>query len=58
MKSFTAITAVVLGAAARVANAQGFVSNCTWQTGFMSDNYLGMYCNNNNWAEYSYDWTW
>ncbi|KAI1799103.1 hypothetical protein F4811DRAFT_565849 [Daldinia bambusicola] len=58
MRPLTNILVVALGAAAGVANAQGLVTNCTWQTGFMSGSFLGMYCNNNNWAEYSYDWTW
>ncbi|KAI1339642.1 hypothetical protein F5Y15DRAFT_80405 [Xylariaceae sp. FL0016] len=40
------------------ANAQGFITNCTWQTGFMTDSLLGMYCNNDNWDDFSYDWTW
>ncbi|OTA52556.1 hypothetical protein K449DRAFT_470445 [Hypoxylon sp. EC38] len=53
----TTIT-VALGTVSQLANAQGLVYNCTWQTGFMVDSFLGMYCNNDNWDEYSYDWTW
>ncbi|KAI1415730.1 hypothetical protein F5Y13DRAFT_207388 [Hypoxylon sp. FL1857] len=55
---FVAIVAAALGVVVQLANAQGLVYNCTWQTGFMVDSFLGMYCNNDNWAEYSYDWTW
>ncbi|OTB03125.1 hypothetical protein M426DRAFT_263902 [Hypoxylon sp. CI-4A] len=58
MVSFFAIAAVALGAIGKLANAQDFVTNCTWQTGFMQDKFLGMYCNNDDWAQYSYDWTW
>ncbi|KAL7628195.1 hypothetical protein AAE478_002393 [Parahypoxylon ruwenzoriense] len=43
--------------ASRLVDAQGFVTNCTWQTGFMANSFLGMYCNNDNWASFSYDWT-
>ncbi|KAI1503266.1 hypothetical protein F5X99DRAFT_121797 [Biscogniauxia marginata] len=39
-------------------NPQGFVTNCTWQTSLLQDNWLGMYCNNDDWADYSYEWTW
>ncbi|KAH9891501.1 hypothetical protein F4778DRAFT_751868 [Xylariomycetidae sp. FL2044] len=52
-----AVTIAVLGYG-QVATAQDFVQNCTWETGLLADNYLGMYCNNDDWAHYSYDWTW
>ncbi|KAI0151887.1 hypothetical protein F4776DRAFT_669763 [Hypoxylon sp. NC0597] len=55
---FITIITVSLGIVGQLANAQGLVYNCTWQTGFMVDSFLGMYCNNDNWDEYSYDWTW
>ncbi|KAI1776522.1 hypothetical protein F4818DRAFT_351864 [Hypoxylon cercidicola] len=51
------LTTAALGVA-RLAGAQGIVANCTWQNGFMQDSFLGMYCNNDNWADYSYDWSW
>ncbi|KAI0018524.1 hypothetical protein F4780DRAFT_781370 [Xylariomycetidae sp. FL0641] len=52
-----AFALVVLGLVQSVA-AQGFVGNCTWQTGLLvADSFLGMYCNNDNWARYSYQWT-
>ncbi|GAW12296.1 hypothetical protein ANO14919_016600 [Xylariales sp. No.14919] len=41
-----------------IAQAQSFLSNCTWQTAMLVDSYLGAYCNNDNWEIYSYDWTW
>ncbi|KAI1387009.1 uncharacterized protein F4822DRAFT_332286 [Hypoxylon trugodes] len=50
--------AVFLGAIGRLVNAQGLVTNCTWQTGLLEGSFLGMYCNNDDWAEYAYDWTW
>ncbi|KAI1456954.1 hypothetical protein F4805DRAFT_430692 [Annulohypoxylon moriforme] len=56
--SMTAVITVAIGIASQLANAQGLVSNCTWQTGLMVDQFLGMYCNNDDWARYSYDWTW
>ncbi|KAI1375500.1 hypothetical protein F4677DRAFT_107965 [Hypoxylon crocopeplum] len=55
--SFLAVLMVALGAG-QLVNAQGFITNCTWQTGFMVDSLLGVYCNNDDWANYSYDWTW
>ncbi|KAI2616622.1 hypothetical protein GGR54DRAFT_631725 [Hypoxylon sp. NC1633] len=57
MMAFVGMLVVALGAR-QLANAQNFVTNCTWQTGFMADSFLGMYCNNDDWARYSYDWTW
>ncbi|KAI1133877.1 hypothetical protein F5Y05DRAFT_400702 [Hypoxylon sp. FL0543] len=58
MMLFATIIAAAVGIVGQLADAQGIVYNCTWQTGFMVDSFLGMYCNNDNWAEYSYDWTW
>lgn len=56
--SLITIVTVALCAIGKLANAQDFVTNCTWQTGFLSGSFLGMYCNNDDWARYSYDWTW
>ncbi|KAI0880417.1 uncharacterized protein GGS22DRAFT_193342 [Annulohypoxylon maeteangense] len=56
--SMTVFMTVAVGFAGQLANAQGLITNCTWQTGLMVDNFLGMYCNNDDWARYSYDWTW
>ncbi|KAH8160557.1 hypothetical protein CIB48_g7686 [Xylaria polymorpha] len=39
-------------------HGQGFLTNCTWQTALLVDNYLGAYCNNDDWEVYNYDWTW
>ncbi|KAI1814620.1 hypothetical protein GGS20DRAFT_401209 [Poronia punctata] len=55
---FTISAALVALAVSSCARAQGFISNCTWQTAMLVDSYLGAYCNNNNWQIYSYDWTW
>ncbi|CAJ2513383.1 Uu.00g015020.m01.CDS01 [Anthostomella pinea] len=55
--SILAIVLVALGFGQH-ARAQGFVGNCTWQTGLMADSFLGMYCNNDDWAHFSYQWTW
>ncbi|RYO79044.1 hypothetical protein DL766_009478 [Monosporascus sp. MC13-8B] len=52
-----ALVLTVLGVC-RMTAAQDFVTNCTWKTARMVDSYLGMYCNNDNWAHYSYGWTW
>ncbi|KAI2628333.1 hypothetical protein GGS21DRAFT_238707 [Xylaria nigripes] len=57
MKALIAAGLVVL-AAGPGANAQGFLTNCTWQTAMLVDSYLGTYCHNNNWQAYSYDWSW
>ncbi|KAI0009134.1 hypothetical protein F4779DRAFT_404555 [Xylariaceae sp. FL0662B] len=59
-RSIRSILAAIIAAvgAAKLANAQGFITNCTWQTGLLSGTFLGMYCNDDNWAQYSYDWTW
>ncbi|KAI1435048.1 hypothetical protein GGR50DRAFT_352619 [Xylaria sp. CBS 124048] len=40
------------------AHAQGFLTNCTWQTAILVDSYLGAYCHNDNWQAFDYDWTW
>ncbi|KAI0899315.1 hypothetical protein F4806DRAFT_452244 [Annulohypoxylon nitens] len=56
--SMAAFVTIALGFAGQLANSQGLVTNCTWQTGLLVDSFLGMYCNNNDWADYSYDWTW
>ena len=42
----------------RGATAQQFLTNCTWKTARMVGSLLGMYCHNDNWAEFSYDWSW
>ncbi|KAI0404952.1 hypothetical protein F4802DRAFT_206657 [Xylaria palmicola] len=55
---FSIITALVALAAGPQVRAQGFLSNCTWQTAMLVDGYLGAYCNNDNWEVYSYDWSW
>lgn len=37
----------------------GFMTNCTWQ-GAQFDTERGlleMYCNNDNWVDFDYDWT-
>ncbi|KAI0543151.1 hypothetical protein GGR58DRAFT_496615 [Xylaria digitata] len=56
MKS-SIIAALVALAVGPLAQAQGFLNNCTWQTAMLVDSYLGAYCNNDNWEIYSYDWT-
>ncbi|XXG98758.1 hypothetical protein Hte_005088 [Hypoxylon texense] len=56
--TLTAVLATAALGVASLASAQGIVANCTWQNGFMQDSFLGMYCNNDNWADYSYDWSW
>ncbi|KAI1399944.1 hypothetical protein F4819DRAFT_392671 [Hypoxylon fuscum] len=55
---FTPILAAVALGATQLANAQGIVINCTWQNALLEDNFLGMYCNNDDWAHFAYDWTW
>ncbi|KAI3331888.1 hypothetical protein HD806DRAFT_173287 [Xylariaceae sp. AK1471] len=53
------ITAVLVALAAGPhALAQGFLSNCSWQTAMLVDSWLGAYCNNDHWEVFSYDWTW
>ncbi|ORY62249.1 uncharacterized protein BCR38DRAFT_486521 [Pseudomassariella vexata] len=55
----TIVTLVVtLLGLANHASAQGFVSNCTWQGANLTGSFLGMYCNDNDWAEFHYMWTW
>ncbi|KAI0136385.1 hypothetical protein BJ170DRAFT_601556 [Xylariales sp. AK1849] len=39
-------------------SAQGFVQNCTWRSANLTDQFLGMYCNDDNWAQFGYKWTW
>ncbi|KAI1107736.1 hypothetical protein F4804DRAFT_329140 [Jackrogersella minutella] len=56
--SLTTIVTVALGVAGHLANAQGFIHNCTWQTGLLSQHFLGMYCNDDAWDKWSYDWSW
>jgi hypothetical protein len=38
--------------------AQHFQSNCSWQRAIYRDSYLGMYCHNDNWKHFDYEWTW
>lgn len=53
-----ATAALAVLSLAQHASAQGFLTNCTWQTAQMAGSLLGMYCHNDNWAEFSYDWSW
>ncbi len=53
-----AVMALFVLSSGRLAAAQDFVTNCTWKTAKMSGSVLGMYCHNDNWAHFSYDWTW
>ncbi|KAI1872697.1 hypothetical protein JX265_005577 [Neoarthrinium moseri] len=39
-------------------SAQGFVGNCTWRSANLTDHFLGMYCNDNDWVHFGYKWTW
>ncbi|KAK8114652.1 uncharacterized protein PG998_000853 [Apiospora kogelbergensis] len=57
MNVFTSILACFLGLLGLV-QAQGFVGNCTWQSANLTGSYLGMYCNDDDWTDYSYQWTW
>ncbi|KAK7757761.1 hypothetical protein SLS62_000139 [Diatrype stigma] len=57
LSNIASMVLVVLGFGQQ-AVAQGFVSNCTWKTARMSGSFLGMYCHNDNWAHFSYGWTW
>ncbi|KAI0484809.1 hypothetical protein GGR56DRAFT_44586 [Xylariaceae sp. FL0804] len=60
MPSYNKVLGTVIASLgiAPLARAQGFINNCTWETGFMSGSFLGMYCNDDDWADFSYDWTW
>lgn len=52
---------LVLGFATFVATQDngGFMSTCQWRGAVYDDERgtISMYCNNDNWAIYDYDWT-
>ncbi|KAK7970712.1 hypothetical protein PG988_009785 [Apiospora saccharicola] len=37
--------------------SQGFLNNCTWQSANLTGSFLGMYCNDDDWADYGYQWS-
>ncbi|KAK8138625.1 hypothetical protein PG984_002005 [Apiospora sp. TS-2023a] len=37
--------------------SQGFINNCTWQSANLTGSFLGMYCNDDDWADYGYQWS-
>ncbi|KAI2609733.1 uncharacterized protein GGS25DRAFT_485990 [Hypoxylon fragiforme] len=51
------ILAAALGTG-QLVSAQGFVANCSWQVGVLADSFLGMYCHDDDWERFNYDWTW
>lgn len=53
------ILTVTLVATPEPATGQlAFAGSCNIQTAQLSQNYLGMYCNNLNTASFGYNWTW
>ncbi|KAI1260080.1 hypothetical protein F5Y18DRAFT_264049 [Xylariaceae sp. FL1019] len=50
----------LLGALATCPRAltQGFLTNCSWKAAILVNSWLGMYCNNDDWASYDYEWSW
>ncbi|KAK6841938.1 hypothetical protein PG987_002798 [Apiospora arundinis] len=57
MHAFTTTLACLLGLVGLV-QSQGFLGNCTWQSANLTGSLLGMYCNDDDWANYGYQWTW
>ncbi|KAI1493702.1 hypothetical protein F5X96DRAFT_666460 [Biscogniauxia mediterranea] len=58
MFHYTIITLLSILGVFHGVNSQGFITNCTWQTSLLQDSWLGMYCNNDDWRDFAYDWTW
>lgn len=56
MNAFTTTLACLLGLVGLV-QSQGFLGNCTWQSANLTGSLLGMYCNDDDWANYGYQWT-
>lgn len=56
MKLLAATLACVLGLVG-LAESQGFLGNCTWQSANLTGSLLGMYCNDDDIADYGYQWT-
>ncbi|KAI1075108.1 hypothetical protein F5B20DRAFT_585683 [Whalleya microplaca] len=55
-RNILTVALAVVGAG-KLADAQDFITNCTWQAGILSGSFLGMYCNNDDWEHFYYDWT-
>jgi len=58
MPSLAFSLAAVLGFMAAGTSAQGFSVFCSVRGSILADNFLGMYCNNDNTVMYGYNWTW
>ncbi|KAK8082075.1 hypothetical protein PG996_000856 [Apiospora saccharicola] len=57
MKLLVTTIACLLGFLGLV-ESQGFLNNCTWQSANLTGSFLGMYCNDDDWADYGYQWSW
>lgn len=52
-----AATLVCLFGVSGLVESQGFLGNCTWQSANLTGSFLGMYCNDDDIADYGYQWT-